>query len=121
MNVRLNLYKRISSAESMDEIQAIEEEIEDRFGPLPESVLNLCHYGRIKFLAQRLKIKSVDRIEQRIVLKLLSSIDFPWDRMASSLNRYGGTVTPQGVMSLTLKARQDEDFLRETIAVLKEL
>ena len=35
INLRLNLYKRISSAESLDEIAAIEEEIPDRFGPPP--------------------------------------------------------------------------------------
>ena len=73
MNLRLNLYKRISSAESLDEIQGIEEEVRDRFGPLPPSLLNLCQVGRIKFLAQKLKIQAVDRVDDRLVLKFLPS------------------------------------------------
>jgi transcription-repair coupling factor (superfamily II helicase) len=121
MNLRLNLYKRISSAESLDEIEAIEDEIKDRFGPQPKSVLNLCHYGRIKFLAQKLKIKAVDRMDGRVIFKFMPATTAELGRMTSLLNRYAGTLTPQGVMSLVLHARRDEDFLRETIAVLKEL
>jgi len=121
MNLRLNLYKRVSSAESLDEIKTIEDEIRDRFGPLPQSVLNLCQYGRVKFLAQRLKIKAVDRLDERVIFKFLPATTAELNRMTSLLNKYAGTLTPQGVMSLALQARQDEEFLRETIAVLKEL
>jgi transcription-repair coupling factor (superfamily II helicase) len=121
MNVRLNLYKRISSAESLDEVAAIEEEIRDRFGPPPPTVLNLCHYGRIKFLAQKLKVRAVDRIENRLVLKFMPETSAALDRMTRLLSRYSGSLTPQGVMSLALRSRKDEEILGETIAVLKEL
>jgi hypothetical protein len=84
-------------------------------------VLNLCHYGRIKLLAQKLKIKAVDRMDGRVIFKFMPATTAELGRMTSLLNRYAGTLTPQGVMSLVLQARRDEDFLRETIAVLKEL
>jgi transcription-repair coupling factor (superfamily II helicase) len=121
MNLRLNLYKRISSAESLDEIRAIESEIGDRFGPPPPSVSNLCQYGRIKFLAQKLKIQGLDRIDQRLIFRFMPTTTVPLDRMTSLLNRTAGTLTPEGVMSLTLRAGRDRDFLDETLAVLKEL
>jgi len=121
MNLRLNLYKRISSAEDLAEVQAVEDEIRDRFGPAPRSVRNLCQYGRIKLLAQRLKIKGIDRMDGKVVFKFLPSTAAQLGRMTALLNRYSGTLTPQGVMSLTLGAGRDEDFLRETLAVLKEL
>jgi transcription-repair coupling factor (superfamily II helicase) len=121
MNLRLNLYKRISSAENLDEIRVIEDEIKDRFGPPPRSVLNLCQYGRIKLLAQKLKIKAVDRLDERLIFKFLPATTVALDRMTKLLNRHAGTMTPQGVMSLPLRARGEEDFLSETIAALKEL
>jgi len=155
MNLRLNLYKRISSADALEEIQAVEDEIQDRFGPPPRSVRNLCQYGRIKLLAQRLKIKRIDRMDVpidsrdedpgkegrersdrwketpakgflprvtgRVIFKFLPSTSAQLGRMTALLNRYAGSLTPQGVMSLALQAKRDEDFLRETIAVLKEL
>jgi len=35
--------------------------VEDRYGPLPPSVLNLADYGRIRVMAARLGIESIDR------------------------------------------------------------
>jgi len=121
VNLRLNLYKRVSSAESLEEIGTIEEEISDRFGPPPKSVLNLCRYGRIKLLAQRLRITSVDRSGDRVVFKFLPSTGAQLGRMTSLLNTYAGSLSPQGVMSLKLGPRPDSDLLDETIAVLKAL
>ena len=37
------------------------EEIEDRYGPMPEEVLNLVEYGRIRILADRMGIEKIDR------------------------------------------------------------
>ena len=39
----------------------IVEEIEDRYGPMPPEVLNLVDYGRIRLVADRLGVESIDR------------------------------------------------------------
>lgn len=57
----------------------------------------------------------------RVIFKFLPSTSAQLGRMTALLNRYAGSLTPQGVMSLALQAKRDEDFLCETIAVLKEL
>jgi len=121
INLRLNLYKRVSSVESLDEVRAIQDEIADRFGPLPASVSSLLDYGRIKFLAQKLMIKAIDRVEHRIIFKFLPSTDVQIAQMTKLLNRYRGTLTPQGVMSLEVRSGGEGELLRETIAVLMEL
>ena len=41
----------------------------DRYGPLPVSVLNLADYGRIRVMADRLGIESIDREGRAVVLK----------------------------------------------------
>ncbi|MBM3310453.1 MAG: transcription-repair coupling factor [Candidatus Aminicenantes bacterium] len=121
MNVRLNLYKRISSAESLEGVLRLGEEIRDRFGPPPPSVLNLLEYGRIKHLAGRLAIKAVDRLDGRLVFKFLPATGVEIGRVSKVLNRYRGTMTPQGVMSLPLPSGPGPDVLRETVGILKEL
>lgn len=35
------------------------EEIEDRYGPMPDEVLNLVDYGRIRILADRIGIEKI--------------------------------------------------------------
>jgi Transcription-repair coupling factor (superfamily II helicase) len=56
VNLRLNLYKRLSSVEREEEIAKIREEVEDRYGPLPPGVENLFYYAQIKYYAQKIKL-----------------------------------------------------------------
>src|SRR4249920_25232 len=67
MNQRLSLYRRIAAARRDAEIDQVLEEAADRYGPLPESMLNLADFGRIRVMADRLDIDSVDR-EGRIIV-----------------------------------------------------
>ncbi len=73
MNQRLMLYRRVASSRSYDELERILEEIRDRYGPLPDSVLNLAEYGRIRIMADRLGLESVDRQGPLVVLKFRSN------------------------------------------------
>ncbi len=47
---RLSLYRRLSATQSEEEIQLIEEELKDRFGPLPIEAQNLLWLIRLKLL-----------------------------------------------------------------------
>ena len=56
---RLNLYRKLSESESDEEIDAWKEELEDRFGALPDTAKNLMTGARIKLHASRLFIKKI--------------------------------------------------------------
>ncbi|MFO1463769.1 MAG: transcription-repair coupling factor [bacterium] len=62
--MRLTLYKRLAGVVDEAELDALAEEIHDRFGKLPESVQNLLVLMRVKALARRAWIKQV-RLEAR--------------------------------------------------------
>jgi transcription-repair coupling factor (superfamily II helicase) len=121
INLRLNLYKRISSAESLDDLERIRDEIEDRYGSLPSSVQNLLSYGAVKLLAQKLKIKGIDRLDSKLIFDFFPDSTADLGRLPQILKRFGGSMSPQGVMSLRLIAQDESIVLHETIAVLKEL
>jgi len=59
VHVRLVLYKRIASAETEEDLEALGSELIDRFGPLPESARRLLSTARIKQAARRLGITAV--------------------------------------------------------------
>jgi transcription-repair coupling factor (superfamily II helicase) len=69
MNQRLMLYRQVAAARHEDEIDRVLEEATDRYGPLPDSLLNLADYGRIRVMADRLDIESIDRDGRVIVIK----------------------------------------------------
>jgi transcription-repair coupling factor (superfamily II helicase) len=69
MNQRLMLYRKVAAARREEEIERVLEEAADRYGPLPDSVLNLADYGRIRVMADRLGIEAIDREGRLVVLK----------------------------------------------------
>ena len=121
INLRLNLYKRVSSVESLAEIDKIREEVLDRFGPLPASVESLLRYGAVKNLAQKIKIKAIDRIGSRLILKFHPATLADLSGLTRVLKRHRGSLTPQGVLTLPLTRETGPAVLDETVSVLNEL
>jgi transcription-repair coupling factor (superfamily II helicase) len=121
INLRLNLYKRVSAAESLEELARIRIEVRDRFGPLPPGVDRLLDYGAVRCLARGLQIQAIDRVGNRLVLKFLPSSPADPGRITAVLKRYSGSLTPQGIMTLALRRDSDREVMNETLAALKEL
>lgn len=121
INLRLNLYKRVSSVEDLEKIEKIKEEIADRYGPLPSSVKNLLRYGIIKYLAQKIEINSIDRMGKTLIFKFYPSSSADLGQLTELIDRYSGTITPQGVMSLSLPSRGETEIMDATISILKQL
>jgi transcription-repair coupling factor (superfamily II helicase) len=57
---RLVMYKRISAAETNEQLTELQEEMIDRFGPLPDEVRLLFRSTRLKLRAQQLGISKID-------------------------------------------------------------
>jgi transcription-repair coupling factor (superfamily II helicase) len=121
VNLRLNLYKRLASVEDLGEIDRVREEVRDRFGPPPETVENLLRYGALKHLARKLRVRSIDRTERRIVIRFLPETPVDWSRVTPLLKKRSGSLTPEGVLSLHLGGATDADLLDETVGLLKAL
>ncbi|MEX0823049.1 MAG: transcription-repair coupling factor, partial [Balneolaceae bacterium] len=56
---RLNLYRKLSEANTMDEINEWADEVTDRFGELPKSGMNLVKASKVKCLASKCLFKKV--------------------------------------------------------------
>jgi len=121
INLRLNLYKRVSAAESLEELARIRVEVRDRFGPLPAGVERLLDYGAVRIFAHGLQVQALDLVGNRLVLKFRPSSLADPGRITAVLKRYSGSLTPQGVMTLTLRRAAERDVMNETLAALKQL
>ncbi|MHB9090648.1 MAG: transcription-repair coupling factor, partial [Chloroflexota bacterium] len=83
---RLNLYQRLASVTSEEEVGKLLLEVRDRFGQPSEEVLNLFYLVQLKATAVRVGIQSITAEEQHIVLRLVP--EARPDR-AELLRRYG--------------------------------
>ena len=109
MNQRLMLYRKVAAARRDDEIDRVLEEAADRYGPLPDSVLNLADYGRIRVMADRLGIDTIDREGRIVVLKFRpqAKVD-PVRLVALVRQRPELTLVPPAALKLNLDAAMAE-------------
>jgi transcription-repair coupling factor (superfamily II helicase) len=103
MNQRLMLYRKVAGARREDELVRVLDEAADRYGPPPESLLNLADYGRLRIMADRLGIESIDREGRTIVLKFRAQAKVDPVRLVALVRqRTDLTLVPTAALRLTL-------------------
>jgi transcription-repair coupling factor (superfamily II helicase) len=65
---RLSLYKRLASTQSQDDLQALQEELIDRFGRLPEPAEALLETHRLRLQCSALGIARIDAAAEAVVI-----------------------------------------------------
>ena len=63
---RILIYKRAADAARVEDTQAIEADLRDRFGPLPQEAMDLITYSRLRVMAEGFGIARVDRAGSRL-------------------------------------------------------
>jgi transcription-repair coupling factor (superfamily II helicase) len=107
MNQRLMLYRKVAAARHDNEIDRVLEEATDRYGPLPDSVLNLADYGRIRVMADRLGIDTIDREGAIVVLKFRPQAKIDPVRLVTLVRqRPELTLVPPAALKLDLSRAQ---------------
>ena len=66
--IKIEMYKKIASIETKEDMKEVQEELEDRFSDMPKSVQCLLRIGYIKSLCKRLKVQKVRQLKDEILL-----------------------------------------------------
>jgi len=69
VRLRLQMYRRLAKLGSMAQIDEMEQELADRFGPLPEPAQNLVYQLRLKVLARDARVGTIGMENGRLVLR----------------------------------------------------
>jgi transcription-repair coupling factor (superfamily II helicase) len=69
--LRLELYRRIASAEREEELEAVRTEAEDRFGPLPDEAVTLLDLARLRIACRGLGVEEVTTFRSQVRLRPL--------------------------------------------------
>ncbi len=68
-SLRLQLYRRMANMRSLEDVDAMWEELDDRFGPPPPEVENLLYQLRVKVLASAVGISSITTEAGQILIQ----------------------------------------------------
>jgi transcription-repair coupling factor (superfamily II helicase) len=93
----------MASARSVEEVQAFLDELQDRYGTPPASVRNLAQYARIRLMADRIGLESIDREGPIVVLKFRQDARVEPARLPKLIQSRGDlTLVPPGVLRLDM-------------------
>jgi transcription-repair coupling factor (superfamily II helicase) len=105
MNQRLMVYRKIAEARSEKELGSVLDDVRDRYGPPPDSVLNLAEYGRIRVLADRLGVDSIEREGRIVVIKFRPQATVDPMRLIKVVHEHPGAIlVPPASLKLDMDA-----------------
>lgn len=90
--IKLDLYKRISKCNTREENDDIIEEIRDRFGEVPKSVMRLFDIAYLKAMAHNAYIADVKYKDDTVYFVMWPKAPVNPDRMDELLKRYDGKM-----------------------------
>jgi transcription-repair coupling factor (superfamily II helicase) len=119
MGQRLRTYKRISSSRDEGTLHEIMTETQDRYGRLPDAVLRLFEYAKLRLVAEEVGVVSVDKVQGGIAFKLGEKARVePEKLMALVGEREGASFAPSGVLRLILSEDEKAAILETARAML---
>ena len=116
---RLTIYKRFATVNDQDELEALRQEVVDRFGPAPGSLDQLTQHARLRLRAERLRVSSLECDGRSAVLKFAPETKVrPQAIMRLLQEREGAKFSPDGTLHAPLLEGQSAldgawDLLRE--------
>ena len=115
---RLSIYQRLARMESGKEIDDIDEEIRDRFGPMPPHVMLLMKTTRMRVMAEAVGVELISAKEFRAVMSLKQ----PTGGARELLQKQLGIGVDVGHMQIRVDIdRDDPEWIDELMAVMDQI
>jgi len=98
---RLRMYKRVSSARDREELDALRQEMMDRFGPYPDQVEYLFRYAALRQVTISLQIQAIERSRSHIYFRFVDQSKVSAQKLLALVSRNKhASFSPQGVLTL---------------------
>jgi transcription-repair coupling factor (superfamily II helicase) len=119
---RLRMYKRISSAATGDELDALQQEMVDRFGPYPEQVENLFRYARLRQETLALQIQAVERNKSQVFFRFVDHSKVSAEKLMRLVTRNKrASFSPQGLLTLDIPDMPAPQLFETLNGILREI
>ena len=107
-NQRLAVYRKVAAATDETQLAATLDESVDRYGPLHPTLRHLVEYGRIRILADRIGVETLDRDGSQLIIRFRTDAPLDPGRLIALVRtRSDVTLTPPGVLRIHLGTQGD--------------
>jgi transcription-repair coupling factor (superfamily II helicase) len=118
VSLRLAAYKEIAAAVSDGELDRLAADLEDRYGGLPETAVNLLEVMKIKLLARRSLVNRIDGGRANVSITFSEKARIAPDKVMRYLRRSGGMAA--FVPEYTLRIKLPDASLRTASDAVKK-
>jgi transcription-repair coupling factor (superfamily II helicase) len=123
--IKMEVYKRIASVASEQELEHVHAELEDRFGPLPDVVLSLLSVAEVRLTCRRLAISSLRERSGRVQVEFARMQQVSVDKVMRLITESAGAVAldPEQPNRLLIETggiglREKSEFISEKLNAL---
>ena len=122
---KMEIYKKIASISTQDELDRVYSELTDRFGPIPDEVQSLLALAEIRIICRKLAIASLKEKAGRVHLEFSRVSKVSVDRLLRMMKESAGRVKldPHHANILILETgkiglKEKSEFIREKLEQL---
>ena len=123
--VKMEMYKKIASVYSQEDLEALYREFEDRFGPLPDEAASLLALAEIRLLCKRLAISTLKERGGFVTVEFSKVAKVSVERLLRLMQESGQKIKldPKRPNVLAIATgpiglREKSEFIREKLAAL---
>jgi len=123
--VKMEVYKKIASIYTDEDLDALRAELSDRFGPLPDEAESLLALAEIRIICRKLSIASLKERGGIVVVEFSQVAKVSVEKVLRLMRESGGRIKldPHRPNVLIIKTgsiglREKSEFLREKLAFL---
>lgn len=122
-NLRLEMYKKIASIKSREDMIEISEELVDRFGDYPKPVEALLEIAYLKAIASQVNITEITEKGNSVILKFNDMNLVNMEVIEKVIKEYGGNLvfSSQVQPYLTYKFNKKETLQKELIELVEKI
>ncbi len=120
---RLYVYKKLSLSESMEKLNGVKDEIEDRFGKLPEELSNLIDILNFKIILKNFHIPKADIKEDSVTLTIDEKSNIDNLKIVEWLQKKSEKISMlnENTLKVFLKSKTLQEKYNELKEILEEL
>jgi len=122
-DMRLNLYRRLSSLREESDLKAMVEEMQDRFGPLPPEVVNLIGVMSVRLLLKKTGVVKLDVSEDALTFTFSPDTNIKPERLVAVVEdkRKRARFLSDNKLKLMTGRRSPDEALSEVKKVIQNL
>lgn len=116
---KIEIYKKIAGVTNNNDVMEIEDELEDRFGQIPDEVTALLLVARIKLLARELNIDNIVQDKQKASINFKIGKIIKGDKLSALISRYRGKIMIVGKKAMQINVKSEGVAEKELLSTIK--